>query len=166
MVIILDKPVTLGDISPDEFPHVYVTNFYVNGPAVSVQVTYEFGRMRPPSAENQSGWNPTPVNMTRQFTLGADQLVPFFTSKPESVDESLWDLVETAIYAQIQKVDDRAQGKLGLGYEVSDANSAPSHNVAAAEQVAAATPDSAPADSSNTAEAPASENTSDTPTAP
>lgn len=124
MVIILDKPISLGDISTDTFPHCYITNFYVNGPAVMVQIAYEFGRMKAPTAENPSGWNPCPAYLNKQFSLQGSELVPFFSTMGDSND-SLWDEVEKAIYLEIQKQDPRTAGTLGLGYEQETTQSTP-----------------------------------------
>jgi hypothetical protein len=169
MVIILDKPVSLGDISSDTFPHCFVTNFYVNGPAVMVQVAYEFGTMKAPSAENQSGWNPCPAFLNKQFSLQGEQLVPFFSTQGES-GSSLWDEVEKAIYVEIQKQDPRTAGTLGLGYDPNATSTASTSSVATDSSGSSGTTDSSASSTSSTdstaTASTASGNTSATPAAP
>ena len=59
MVIILDKPFSLGDISAETYPHVYATRLTVDGPSQSVTVAAEAGTM------TDQGWQPTPTNLER-----------------------------------------------------------------------------------------------------
>jgi hypothetical protein len=110
MVIILDTPFSLGDLSTETYPHVYVTNLLINGPAQTVTVMAEVGKV----GEGYS-WQSAPANTQTQLNLSGEQLIPFFFQKPSNMDESLWDQTETLVYQEIQKAVPRYAGKLGSG---------------------------------------------------
>lgn len=110
MVIILDTPFSLGDLSSETFPHVYITNLMINGPAQTVTVMAEVGIV----GENYA-WTGAPANTVTQLNLSGEALYPFFFQKPHTMEESLWDQVETLVYQEIQKAYPRYAGKLGSG---------------------------------------------------
>lgn len=111
MVIILDTPFGLGDLSTETYPHVYITNLQINGPAQSVTVMAEVGRM----GEN-SAWSAAPANTVFQLNMTGEQLYPFFFEKPTTLDDSLWNQVESLIYKEVQTARPRFAGKLGDGF--------------------------------------------------
>lgn len=120
MVIILDTPFSLGDLSPETFPHVYIINLMINGPAQAVVVTAEVGKMG-----QNSVWVSAPANTQFQLNMGGEQLYPFFFRIPENLEESLWDQVEALIYQEIQKAVPRYAGSLGSGLEETEPQSVP-----------------------------------------
>jgi hypothetical protein len=110
MVIILDTPFGLGDLSDEKFPHVYVTNLMINGPAQTVTVVAEVGIV-----QADGSWKGAPVNTSFQVNITGQDLLPFFTQKPGDLETSLWDQVESLVYAQVQQIRPRFAGKLGSG---------------------------------------------------
>ena len=115
MKITLDTPFAIGDLGPDAtYPHVYITTFFVNGPAALAQITYEIGELGAPTDDNPMGaWNKAPYVPTATTSINGSDLYPFFMSKAETGDTPLWDQVEALMYAQIQKSDTRLAGKIG-----------------------------------------------------
>lgn len=107
IVIVLDTPYTTGDLAPDvQYPHVYITTFYVNGPALNMTLTYEFGTF------TAGGWQGAPNVPTQNLTFNAAELYPFFGRTPNSVETPLWDQVEQGLYEQIQEKNGRTAGKV------------------------------------------------------
>lgn len=107
-VIVLDTPYSTGDLAPVDvlFPHVYITTLYVNGPALQMTMTYEYGTM------GEGGWTKAPYTPTASITFQGPELYPFFGRVPNSVETPLWDQVEQGLYEQIQEKDGRAAGKV------------------------------------------------------
>lgn len=106
--IVLDAPYTTGDLNPDaRYPHVYIVSLYLNGPMLSMSITYEFGEMR-------EQWYPAPLVPAVTLQLNGAQLIPFFSTEA-STDGSmyLWDQVESLMYEQIQATNARCAGRIG-----------------------------------------------------
>jgi hypothetical protein len=140
MVIILDTPFSLGDLSPEKYPHVYITNLIVNGPAQTVTVMAEVGTV----GENYA-WTGAPANTVTQLNLSGEQLYPFFFQKPDTLETSLWDQTETLVYHELQKAFPRYAGKLGSGLpEPKPAEETPTTEEPASEPVAEPATETAP----------------------
>lgn len=105
--IVLDAPYKVGDLAPnDAYPHVYITTMYLNGPALSMSVTYEFGTMN-------GGWQRAPFVAAQIVQVNGADLVPFFASKYDDKGSPyLWDQVEELIYRQIQAANPRCAGTI------------------------------------------------------
>lgn len=109
--IVLDAPFAMGDLEPGvSYPHVYITTLYLNGPALSMTITYEIGTMA-------NGWNPASLVPTRTLRIEGAELVPFFAAKGAEPSEAstslpLWDQVEGLMYMQVQAHDARCAGAI------------------------------------------------------
>ena len=108
IVITLDTPYNTGDLAPDvTFPHVYITTLYVNGPALTMTCSYEYGTMTP------EGWLKAPFAPTGTITFTGPELYPFFGRTANSIETPLWDQVEHGLYEQVQERDGRTAGRVG-----------------------------------------------------
>ncbi|RYF50765.1 MAG: hypothetical protein EOO38_04895 [Cytophagaceae bacterium] len=108
MVINLEQPFSLGDLSPISFPHVYISRLIIDGPSQTVSVQYEMGVMSPDNV-----WTPTPVPTMATINMFGAALYPFFFTKPNTLDTSLWDQVEALVYGEIQTQLPRLAGVIG-----------------------------------------------------
>lgn len=107
MIIVLDRPYSLGDLSDTTYPHCYASRLVIDGTQQSVMVTYEYGRM-----DENDRWTPTPIYTGETIVLTGEALVPFFFTRPTSMDASLWDQTETIVYREIQARVPRLAGKI------------------------------------------------------
>jgi len=107
MVISLDTPFSLGDLSPDTYPHCYITSFNVNGRAQNLVATYEYGLM-----QSDGIWVPTPVSTSGTLLLSGIELFPFFSTLPTDMTRSLWEQVTVLSYQELQKRFARMAGKI------------------------------------------------------
>ncbi len=108
MVIILDKPFSLGDLGASTYPHAYVSLLLVDGPNQTVSVQYEMGEMA-----SDNTWTPTPVSTREMIHMQGAALLPFFSTKPANTTTSLWDQVETLVYGELQALVPRLAGVIG-----------------------------------------------------
>jgi hypothetical protein len=103
---VLDEPYKTGDLAPDvKYPHVYITTLFLNGPGLTMQISYEFGTM-------QGQWVAAPNVPTQTLALQGFDLVPFFTQQPTDATTPLWDQVETLMYKQVQASNARTAGTI------------------------------------------------------
>jgi hypothetical protein len=107
MVISLTTPFSVGDLSPDTFPHCYITSFVVNGRAQNLLATYEYGLM-----QSDGTWVPTPVPTGGTLLLSGEELSPFFSTLPTDLAKSLWDQVTILSYGELQKRNPRMAGTI------------------------------------------------------
>lgn len=107
MVIVLEVPFSLGELSSAPFPHVYASSLTVDGKSQTVLIRFEFGEM-----DENGTWNPTPIDTGRTVVLSGERLIPFFYTCPSVTDISLWDQVETLVYRELQATEPRLKGTI------------------------------------------------------
>ena len=115
MKVTLATPYTVGDLNPDvTYPHVYITTFFVNGPARSATIQFEVGTLT--ASDDPMGlWSKAPEVPSMVLNINGADLYPFFGNEVASginVSPYLWDQVESLLYAQIQAANPRLAGSL------------------------------------------------------